>query len=252
MPIRSSLTSVKYIYYQSSLIVAHIFTHIPIPHSSFLNSLQHTCVMAPAVFPPFTLSGLAGENERTDETLKIWSDALANVPVVEILPPNVEKDTWMKVLDEFRSIVGPDSVFTGELHKLHYGDPFALFDNDTDIRGSAAALRPTTVEQIQAILKLANQHKIPLWTIGRGKNLGYGGPAARVKGSVVIDLQNMDKVLEVNDKYAYYTVEPGVSFFKLFETIKAQKKNVWCSVPALGWGSVVGNALDRVSFTIEY
>lgn len=55
----------------------------------------------------------------------------------------------------------------------------------------------------------------------------------------------MDKVIEVNDKYSYYTVEPGVSFFKLYETIREQKKNIWCSCPALGWGSVVGNSLDR-------
>ncbi len=55
----------------------------------------------------------------------------------------------------------------------------------------------------------------------------------------------MDKVLEINDKYSYYTVEPGVSFFKLYEAIREQKKNIWCSVPALGWGSVVGNSLDR-------
>jgi FAD/FMN-containing dehydrogenase len=55
----------------------------------------------------------------------------------------------------------------------------------------------------------------------------------------------MNKVIEVNDKYSYYTVEPGVSFFQLYEAIKEQKKNIWCSVPALGWGSVVGNALDR-------
>jgi FAD/FMN-containing dehydrogenase len=70
-----------------------------------------------------------------------------------------------------------------------------------------------------------------------------------VKGSVTVDLQNMDKVIEVNDKYSYYTVEPGVSFFKIYQEIQKQKKNIWCSVPALGWGSVVGNALDRVSFS---
>ena len=56
----------------------------------------------------------------------------------------------------------------------------------------------------------------------------------------------MNKVIEVNDKYAYYTVEPGVSFFELYKAIKEQNKHIWCSVPALGWGSVVGNALDRV------
>jgi hypothetical protein len=62
-----------------------------------------------------------------------------------------------------------------------------------------------------------------------------------------VDLQNMNKILEINDRFAYYSVEPGVSFFQLFQEIQAQNKKIWCSTPALGWGSVVGNALDRVS-----
>lgn len=55
----------------------------------------------------------------------------------------------------------------------------------------------------------------------------------------------MTKVLEVNDRYSYYTVEPGVTFFDIYRAIQEQEKNLWCSCPALGWGSVVGNALDR-------
>lgn len=66
-----------------------------------------------------------------------------------------------------------------------------------------------------------------------------------LQGSVIIDLQTMNRIIEINDKFSYYTVEPGVSFFQLFQTIQKEKKDIWCSVPALGWGSVVGNALDR-------
>lgn len=68
---------------------------------------------------------------------------------------------------------------------------------------------------------------------------------------MTIDLQNMNKIIEINEKFSYYTVEPGVSFFQLFQEIQAQKKKIWSSTPALGWGSVVGNALDRVSFILS-
>ncbi|KAK0728341.1 hypothetical protein B0T26DRAFT_800119 [Lasiosphaeria miniovina] len=91
-----------------------------------------------------------------------------------------------------------------------------------------AMARPTTVEQIQAILRVANDYKIPVWTVSRGKNLGHGTNSGRILGSVIIDLQDIDKVLEINDKYSYYTVEPGVSFSKLYETIRKQKKNIYC------------------------
>jgi 4-cresol dehydrogenase (hydroxylating) flavoprotein subunit len=55
----------------------------------------------------------------------------------------------------------------------------------------------------------------------------------------------MNKIIEVSEEYAYAVVEPGVSFFDLYEYIKERKLNLWPSCPALGWGSVVGNTLDR-------
>lgn len=41
----------------------------------------------------------------------------------------------------------------------------------------------------------------------------------------------MNKVIEVNDRYKYYTVEPGVSFFDIYNAIQEQKADIWCSVP---------------------
>jgi UDP-N-acetylenolpyruvoylglucosamine reductase len=31
---------------------------------------------------------------------------------------------------------------------------------------------PRNIEEIKAVLKIANDYKIPLWTFSRGKNLG--------------------------------------------------------------------------------
>lgn len=69
----------------------------------------------------------------------------------------------------------------------------------------------------------------------------YGGPGPRVGGSVVLSLYRMNQVLEVNEKAAYAVVEPGVTFFDLYEYCRARKLAVWPSVPAIAWGSVVGN-----------
>jgi 4-cresol dehydrogenase (hydroxylating) len=55
----------------------------------------------------------------------------------------------------------------------------------------------------------------------------------------------MKKIIEVNEEYAYAIVEPGVSFFDLYEYIQEHKMKLWMSCPALGWGSIVGNCLDR-------
>ena len=52
-------------------------------------------------------------------------------------------------------------------------------------------------------------------------------------------------VLEVNAEYSSAVVEPGVTFTDLYDHCVKSKFNVWPSCPSLGWGSVVGNTVDR-------
>lgn len=69
----------------------------------------------------------------------------------------------------------------------------------------------------------------------------YGGPAPRVSGCIALDLHRMNKVLELNEKFAYAVVEPGVTFGDLYEHCAKNKYKVWPSTASLGWGSVIGN-----------
>ncbi len=100
------------------------------------------------------------------------------------------------------------------------------------------------MEQVQAIVRIANQYKVPLWPISRGKNFGYGGAAPVLKGSVVLDLSRMKKI-ELDEENGTVLLEPGVGFFDLYDYIQARKLPYWLSVPGNSWGSVAGNALDR-------
>lgn len=56
-----------------------------------------------------------------------------------------------------------------------------------------------------------------------------------------MDLHRMNKVLEVNEKFSYAVVEPGVTFGDLYSYCVEKKLKVWPSTASLGWGSVVGN-----------
>ena len=40
-------------------------------------------------------------------------------------------------------------------------------------------------------------------------------------------------------------MEPGVSYFDLYNYIQERGLKVWIDCPDPGWGSVVGNSLDR-------
>lgn len=59
-----------------------------------------------------------------------------------------------------------------------------------------------------------------------------------------MSLQRMNRILEVNEKFAYIVVEPGVTFFDVYTYFNEHNLNLWLSVPALGWGSIVGNVIE--------
>ncbi len=162
----------------------------------------------------------------------------------KILPPGIDQTTLTKALDAFADVVGEQWVFADEASGLEsYLDSYAIVE--PDYYAPSAAVAPDSVEQVQAILKIANEYKIPIWTISTGKNLTYGGPAPRLPGSVVLDLKRMNRILEVNEEFGYCLVEPGVSYFDLYEYLQENNIKLWLSVPSPGWGSVLANALER-------
>lgn len=97
------------------------------------------------------------------------------------------------------------------------------------------------VDDLRAVLRIFNEFNIPVWTVSRGKNLGYGAAAPVVPGCVVLDLHRINKIIEVNEKLAYAVVEPGVTFTDLYHYCVERKLKVWPSTASLGWGSVIGN-----------
>ncbi|KAM6508080.1 hypothetical protein FSOLCH5_013279 [Fusarium solani] len=166
-------------------------------------------------------------------------------PIESVLPPDVKRETFEQALAEFVDAVGKDYVFIGDALS-HYIDPYDIYIDDSERRRMpSAAVCPSSLEEAKQALKVANKYGIPVWAFSRGKNLGYGGPSARVNGSVAFDLHRMNRVLEVSDDFSYAVVEPGVSFKELGDYCSLHGKKVWPSTPSLGWGSVTGNTLDR-------
>jgi FAD/FMN-containing dehydrogenase len=78
---------------------------------------------------------------------------------------------------------------------------------------SCAVAAPRDVPEVQEIMRLCNEFEIPVWPFSIGRNVGYGGAAPRVPGSLGLDMgRNMRKVIDVNVDGAYAIVEPGVTF----------------------------------------
>jgi 4-cresol dehydrogenase (hydroxylating) len=162
--------------------------------------------------------------------------------MTSVLPPAVTDQALGEALDGFRAAVGEAHVLTSEADLREFRDPYWFMGWD-DYEASAV-VQPESVEQIQEILRVANRFGVPLWVSSQGRNNGYGGSSPRVRGSVVVNLRRMDRVLEIDGDSAYAVVEPGVRFFDLYEAVRGSGHKLWIDVPDLGWGSVIGNTTE--------
>jgi 4-cresol dehydrogenase (hydroxylating) len=164
--------------------------------------------------------------------------------MTRILPPDVSEADFDAALGKFRAALGAEWVLSTEEELKPFADPFPTTNDDRFKPG--AVVSPATPEEVQEIVRIANEFNVPLSPVSTGRNLGYGGAAPRLSGAVVVNTgARMKRIIEVNEKYAYALVEPGVTYFELYNHIQEQGYKLWIDVPDLGWGSVVGNTLDR-------
>ena len=161
------------------------------------------------------------------------------------LPPGVSEEAFSRAMQDFANVVGQEWVFQKEEDVAAYNDAFSPFVAEPERqRVASAAVAPTQVEQVQQIVRIASRYRIPLYAVSTGRNLGYGGSAPNLSGSVVVDLKRMKRIIEVNTREGYMIVEPGVSFIELQRYFEEHKIDYVPSAPGPGWGSPIGNALD--------
>lgn len=158
-------------------------------------------------------------------------------------PDGIALSDFSNALDEFAGVVGKDWVFVDELPLSTYRDAYSPLADGEFL--PSAAVAPDGVDQVRKVISIANAYKVPIWTISTGRNFAYGGPAPRKSGYVMLDLKRMNRILEVNEKYAYALVEPGVSYMQLYRHLQKIGSKLWIDPAAPAWGGVMGNALEH-------
>jgi 4-cresol dehydrogenase (hydroxylating) len=160
------------------------------------------------------------------------------------LPAGVSAARFTEALSRFAGIVGAERVLSRPESLASYSK---IMIPDDDARHlPAAALLPASVEEIQNIVAVCNEFRVPIWPIATGKNLGYGSAAPATAGQVVLDLGRMNRILEVDADLCTALVEPGVTYQQLHDYIGERQLPLWLSCPApSAIAGPLGNTLDR-------
>jgi len=109
----------------------------------------------------------------------------------------------MGIFDEIIQIVGPENAFNDRVECLSYSRDMSVHVGVPDMIVFAE-----TTEQISAIMKLANQEKMPVTVQGSGT--ATTGASLPVKGGILLDVHKMNKILEIDKANFYAIVQPGV------------------------------------------
>lgn len=128
------------------------------------------------------------------------------------------------------------------------GDERLRYARSTLSKGTtpSAIVKPACRQEVEEIVKIANQFKLQIHPISTGKNWGYSDAAAVTDGQIILDLSRMNKILEVNEKLGYITIEPGVTQGQVYEYLQENKIKLWMDATGAGPDtSIIGNTMER-------
>src|SRR5688572_16560627 len=144
------------------------------------------------------------------------------------------------IISQFQTIVGKENVIV---------DPEKRFDYSHDETEDYSflpdvVLKPATPEAISEIMKLCNQHVIPVTP--RGGGTGLSGGALPVQKGVVISMERFNKILNIDELNLQATVEPGV-ITEIFQNAVKEKGLFYPPDPASRGTCFIGGNVSENS-----
>jgi len=129
------------------------------------------------------------------------------------------------ILPTLRSIVGTGAVLTSFEERQFYSLDFSEEPGAVAL----AVVKPTTVEQVSAVVSAASAAGIAVNTRVGGMSYTKGHVPVRAE-SIIVDATGLNRVIEVNTVDRYVTLETGVTWAKL----RAALLGTGLRVPYLG------------------
>lgn len=139
-----------------------------------------------------------------------------------------------EMLSRVKVIVGEENVFdcSEDLEK------HAIDESPLEPHLPQVVIKPVTSKQVSEVIKLANEHKIPVTP--QGSLTGLSGASHPVYGGIALSLDKMNKIIEIDEENLMITVEPGVLISEVHE--ETERKGLYYPPdPGQESGSIGGN-----------
>ncbi len=107
-------------------------------------------------------------------------------------------------LNQFQNIVGESNVLCDEESLKHYGHD----ETELLVYPPEVVVKPSTVEEVAAIMKICYADGIPVTP--RGAGTGLSGGALPHLGGVLLSTEKLNKIINIDERNLQVVTEPGV------------------------------------------
>ena len=109
-----------------------------------------------------------------------------------------------ELIEKLRQMIGDENVLT-DVESL---TKCASDETEDHVFMPWVVVRPDNCDQVSQILKLCNEHRLPVTP--RGGGTGLSGGALPLNGGVVLLTDRLNRIIEIDESNLQATVEPGV------------------------------------------
>lgn len=149
------------------------------------------------------------------------------------------------LIDRFAAIVGPRHALTDPAETAPFAaEPRGLWPGVTPL-----VLRPGSVAEISAILRLASETRTPIVPQGGNTGLVGGQVPDRAGREVVLSLSRLNAIREIDVSSNTVTVEAGVTLHALREAADAAGRLFPLSLASQGTAQIGGNLSSNAGGT---
>lgn len=129
-------------------------------------------------------------------------------------------------------------------HKREVLESLSKWQCNSAVMMPNMVIKPTNSDAVQKIVEWANKTGTPLITVSSGAPHIHGNKVLERQGSVIVDLSEMKKIIEIDRRQRMAIIEPGVTYSELQSALAEKGMRLSTSLAPRKNKSVISSLLE--------